>query len=108
MKRRNFLKTVAGVFAAITTKLKAKPVESRGFAFDYVVNNDTDVLQPVSRSVYPELRSPVSDAHGGPITFAQMDRVMAKLKDDADKRAQYCFDASEAYFRGRLRKRGLY
>lgn len=102
MERRQFLKIVAGIAGAVVAgvQIKAAPMLSRvPRGMPFVINEAT--------TVFPELKAPVPDAHGSAITFADFERAMVKLKDDADKIGQPCFDASEAYFRGQLRERGL-
>ena len=82
MKRRSFLKTLASAIAGVAISASLKPVppmpvQPRGLA--YLVNQH-GMLAGLSRSTYPELKAPVLDAHGGPITLADLERVAKKLK----------------------------
>ena len=52
MKRRGFLKFIAGVISAAVVGPKIEPASTAPAAprWEYVVNNHTDVFQPISRA----------------------------------------------------------
>src|SRR5262245_25617623 len=86
MNRRGFLKLLAGAAAgaALAPVIKGLPVESsyaprpRGLA--YLVNADSGLFQDLSRSAYPELKAPVADLAGGPITLEHFNKLKTLLK----------------------------
>ncbi|HYE58046.1 MAG TPA: hypothetical protein VD948_06055 [Rhodothermales bacterium] len=51
----------------------------------YIVNNDTGVFQLLSRSTYPELKSPVTDLNGSAISVAEFVKTRALLEARSDE-----------------------